>query len=208
MQRNLLRCLMMSLCFCALVATGMRACADSYVWSYVGSGNGTTIAGIDDYGDYIIGHPFGGAGCTTAFTGCYETFYAATGLKTWTNTLPMLLTDLTPIAGSGCTYTGPSATSVCNNGHQVVSAVTSPFSVSSITSQGYTSIYSGTMDASRMSANGNLLFVDGSKDLIVLGINQSAVPLAASIVTSEPSSIALVGTGVLGIIGVIRRRFA
>jgi hypothetical protein len=51
-----------------------------------------------------------------------------------------------------------------------------------------------------MTANGNVFFIDGALDTLDVAIDLDTIP------APEPGSLMLLGTGALGMVGMMRRR--
>ena len=199
------------LCALALATTLFvsRAHADTYsVATVFNSGSALFVAG-DDYGDYQIADrskldPGFTPGCPATAGVCYLTHLG--GSTFISESLLTLPSDPHPGAGPGC-VTAPSGffgTTLCNNGHQIFLGT---FDEKQQGGAYYGPdpsdfLSTGVIDATGniLTANGNFYFVDTSSDELKVALDLTTAP------TPEPSSFALLGTGLLGVGGLMKRR--
>jgi PEP-CTERM motif len=90
------------------------------------------------------------------------------------------------------------ANGICNNGHEIFGAFVNGFGVfdGPDTSDKF---FGGTFDGGFINANGDAVFIDGHDDELIFAQDLTTAS------TPEPSSLFLLGTGCLSLLGTLRR---
>ena len=200
--------------------TGL-AFADTYVVKHVlyTQDENFAVGGGDDYGDYTIniinsinGDPHPMCAGVSNPGSCFETVYANDPTHPVISvTAPALPVDPSPRAGNVSSCDIPAAFEVihefCGNGHLFFSALYDAppggkdlLGLFDGTDPTTDFLGRGSIDGGFMTANGNVFFIDGALDTLDVAVDLDTIP------APEPGSLMLLGTGALGMVGMMRRR--
>jgi len=168
--------------------------ADTYKIFDLGDDNARPIVGIDNLGEVVI---------LDEFSFNYLT-YANGVLVNTTSTLPSLTYDDGTPCSEPAGFSGPAGEIVCNNGRIGFGSRSNPNGDPSGVYTGPISSLtffdpSGSTDIAFLNSSGDFAWEDGVHEE-----NFEAIDLT----TPEPSSLLLVGTGCLSLVGLLRRKLS
>ena len=189
---------------CALVALVLMlslartAKADTYALYNLGDDNGRNLIGITASGAVVTSHPCGAYSADT----CYSTFVDGVEVSDAATAPPLSYDDGTACGGpAGYSAVGGA---VCNNGwtafYNFYGSNGDPNGVYVGTSTNLTDVGVLADRGGDLNAAGDFAFVNGRDEWFYEAVDLSTAS------TPEPSSLFLLGSGALSVVGVVRRR--
>ena len=187
----------------SLLGAPASALADTYQVFDLGGANSRNIYGIDGAGTVVVSN----AVCPVGnFNPCYQTYLNGVSTSGFLLAAPSLVYD----NGSPCAPSLPAGSVVfngaCNNGREVFGALFSSPLVQGVfigTDPVADFFHSGSANKIALNASGDFAWTDGLAEELF-----AAEDLTTDSQVPEPSSMLLLGTGVLAGAGVLRRRLA
>lgn len=189
----------------ALATTPKTLRADTFKLVTVASTQSENFAAGDDLGNYAINvATWSGSPCGHV-ANCFQVGNASSSGFTFSQTLPVL--------GSGATYTNAPETHPNLGANWVVSGMLGDIFAATYYGVGWSKqgIFNGTdpltdylgtgsIDGGLVSSDGNVYFIDGADNTLVVALDLSTAP------TPEPTTLTLLGTGLSGLASLLYRR--
>ena len=183
------------LLFAAMLLTlPVAALADTFQIFTLDTDNNRTLYGIDTAGDVVI--QSGPSAVCGMLVSCFETFVNGL-LSSVSATAPSLAYD----NGTPCLPTSNAIRGVCNNGREAFSAE-DPTAAVFTGPNPVAELQGGVADVIVMNASGDIAWADSLNENIYEAIDLTSGPSNVP----EPNTLVLLGTGLFGAVGVLRRR--
>ena len=197
-----------------LCISSKTALADTYQIFGLGDGYFRVIQGIEASGAVIVADTRDNIGpCHVAGQLCYETWVDCV-LTSWSTIAPIAVYDNGTICHPPADpmFSGDLLPGVCNNGHEIYGTdILTPRPYHSTIFDGpdpiADQVFTGDIDRVYLNSSGDFAL---TSDEGLFGLDRDGLLFQAIDLTTraipEPGSMILLGTGVLGLVGTVRRR--